>query len=103
MGAGSTGNAPEQSAKHWISAQRTSTVDGDDGAGGEREILDRRDHSGGNLVGRGKSLERRAFQLLIAPALVHRLYEISFDQAGRNRYDTDSRGERARQRFGHIV
>jgi len=57
-------------------------------------------HSAGNLVGRGESLQRRTFQLLIAPALVHRFYEIGFDQAGRNGH---ARIPRARARASDLV
>src|SRR6202158_4694096 len=82
-----------ESAGCRILAQGSAAINGDDRSCGKRKILDRRDNSGCNLVGRGKSLERRAFQLLISPALVHRLYEIGFDQAGRDRHDANSRGE----------
>src|SRR5258705_13200920 len=59
-----------------ISAQRAATIDGNDGASGERKILHRGNDSGGNLIGKCASLEQRAFQLLIPPALVHPFYEI---------------------------
>src|SRR5258705_12106322 len=69
-----------------ISAQRAATIDGNDGARGEREILHRCDDRGGNLIGRCESLERRPVELLIAPALVHRFYDIRFDEPRGNRY-----------------
>src|SRR5882757_6024478 len=90
------------SPEHRISAQRAAAIDGNDGASGERKILHRGNDSGGNLIGRCESLQRRAFELLIAPSLVHRFYEIRFDEARRNRYDTNFRSESARQRLGHI-